>query len=459
MSNSSLLKEQVGKVLLSDARYKVVRKTYNILKQNNYVALLVGGCVRDLLLGRTPKDYDIATNAIPEVVKKLYPKIIEVGVSFGVCKVVEENETVEITTFRKEGGYQDKRRPDNVEFISSIKEDAQRRDFTINAFYLDIDTFELMDFFDGLSDLKNKIIRAIGNPQERFSEDNLRMMRAVRFATQLGFTIENDTLNAIKKMAKNILNVSWERIREEFKLIITSANRNRGIELLDKVGLLAEILPELTAAKGVPQPPEFHPEGDVFVHSLLTLEKLESTDFILSFTALIHDIGKVPTFQVADRIRFNNHDNVGADMSLIISDRFKLSNKEKGRMEWLIRNHLIFKDIKSMRVSRIKRLFNEIYYPDLELLYKADKLAANGDLTDYEYTVNLRRGMPPEKPQPLIKGQDLINVGLKPSPLFKKILNYILDLQLEGKIKTKSEAIERVKELMKTDFKDLSKVC
>lgn len=456
MKDYSINREEMKKVLFLDTRYEVVKEVYNVLKRNGYAALLVGGCVRDLFLGKKPKDYDIATDATPEAIKKLYPKIIEVGVSFGVCKVIHNGETVEITTFRKEGGYQDKRHPGSVEFISNVKEDAERRDFTINALYLDLDNFEIMDFFGGVNDLKNKIIRAIGNPEERFEEDNLRMMRAVRFATQLGFSVEAQTLNAIKKLSKNILNVSWERIREEFKLIITSGNRRKGIELCDEVELLDKILPELVQCKGVAQPPEFHPEGDVFIHSLLTLEKLESYDFILSFSALIHDIGKPKTFQVADRIRFNNHDNVGADMSLAISKRFKLSIKEKEKMEWLIRNHLIFKDIKKMRLSRIKRLFNEVYYPDLELLYKADKLGANGDLSDYEYTRNLRATLPPEKPQPLIKGQDLINLGLHPSPIFKKILNYIVDLQLEGSIKSKEEAIEKVKQLIKSNFSELS---
>lgn len=455
MESFTAIREGIKKIFLSDPRYEIVRNVYNILKRNNYEALLVGGCVRDLILGTKPKDYDVATNATPDIVKKLYPKVVEVGVSFGVCKVVYGGETVEITTFRKEEGYQDKRRPDSVQFIVDIKEDAQRRDFTVNALYLDIDTFKIIDFFDGIKDLNDKVIRAIGDPRKRFSEDNLRIIRAIRFATQLGFTVDIETLKAIKDMSKEILNVSGERIREEFKIIITSKNRKMGIELCDKVDLLDKLLPELTAGKGVPQPPDFHPEGDVFIHSLLSLEKLESFDFILSFAALIHDIGKVPTFQIADRIRFNNHDNVGADMSLDISDRFRLSNKEKDRMEWLIRNHLIFKDIKKMRISRIKRLFNEPYYPDLELLYKADKMAANGDLRDYDYTVNLRSCMPSEKPQPIIKGHDLIDLGLKPSPLFKKILNYIVDMQLEGKIKTRKQAIEKVKKLIDTNFADL----
>ncbi|MFN7181652.1 MAG: CCA tRNA nucleotidyltransferase, partial [Planctomycetota bacterium] len=326
--------------------------------------------------------------------------------------------------------------------------DASRRDFTINAFYLDIETREIFDFFGGLRDLEEKIIRAIGEPRKRFEEDNLRMLRAVRFATQLGFCVEKETFDTIKDLAHNILNISWERIREEFKLIITMPNRKKGLELLDQSNLLQYILPEVVAGKGVPQPPDFHPEGDVFTHSLLSVEKLESFDFSLSFATLLHDIGKIPTFQVADRIRFNNHDNIGAQMAEKVAERFKLSNKEKEKIVWLIRNHLIFKDIKNMRLSKIKRLFNEAYYSELELLYKADKLAANGDLSDYEYTVNLRKTIPPEKPRPIISGDDLIELGLQPSPLFKKILNHISDLQLENKIKTKEQAIEEVRKII-----------
>ncbi len=445
-------RNRIERILKTDPAFNLVEKTCKLLRSNNFMSLLVGGCVRDLILGKKPKDYDIATDATPDLIKKLFPKVIEVGISFGVCKVVDGDQAVEVTTLRKESGYQDRRHPDMVQFIQDVKEDASRRDFTVNAFYLDIDTFEIYDFFEGLVDLENKIIKSIGDPKKRFEEDNLRMLRAIRFSTQLEFSIDQKTFETIKSLAYNILNISWERIRDEFKLIITAKNRKQGLEFLDNSYLLQYILPELVACKGIAQPPEFHPEGDVFVHSLLSLEKLESYDFILSFATLLHDIGKVPTFQIADRIRFNNHDNKGAEMAEKVAERFKLSNKEKEKLVWLIKNHLIFKDIKNMKISKIKRLFNEPYYPDLELLYKADKLAANQDLSDYEYTINLRKSIPPIKPKPVISGFDLIELGLKPSPVFKKILNYITDLQLENKIKTKQEAIEKVRELINTQL-------
>jgi len=419
------------------------------LQGNGYKAYFAGGCVRDMIMGRESADYDIATNALPNDVMHLFDETIPVGVQFGVVIVVKEGHNFEVATFRTEGSYSDGRHPDYVAF-STPEDDVKRRDFTINGLLYDPIKNEMLDYVSGREDISKGIIRTIGNPIERFTEDKLRMIRAARFACRFNFPIHEETRQAIIKLARQIHVVSAERIREELEKILTSPNPHIGIRLLDEFHLLQEILPEVSGMKGVRQPENFHPEGDVFVHTLLCLSKMKNPSWTLAMGLLLHDIGKTVTFEESDRIRFNLHEKVGADMAANICNRLKTSNVEKERIVWLVQKHLYFKDAQKMRLSKLKRLFASDGYPELAELCRIDALSSSGDLSDYNYCQEMFSKLPQEevKPKPLINGLDLIALGLKPGPLFREILTKIEDEQLEGNLKTKEEALEKVKSLI-----------
>lgn len=427
------------------------------LQEHGYKAFFAGGCVRDMVMGKESEDYDIATSALPEDIMKLFERTIPVGVQFGVVIVVKDGHNFEVATFRTEGSYTDGRHPDYVAF-STPEADVKRRDFTINGLLYDPLKNEILDYVGGQEDISRGIIRTIGNPVERFTEDKLRMMRAARFACRFNFPIHEDTRQAIIQLAKNIHVISAERIREELEKILTGTNPHIGIKLLDELCLLQEILPEVSSMKGVRQPENFHPEGDVFVHTLLCLSKLapvpehgmERPSWTLAMGVLLHDIGKTITFEELDRIRFNLHEKVGADMAARICDRLKTSNAEKDRIVWLVLKHLYFKDAQKMRLSKLKRLLGEEGYPELAELCRIDALASSGDLSDYHFCREMFSKLSHEevKPKPLITGHDLIGMGLKPGPVFKDILMKIEDEQLEGNLKTKEEAIEMAKSLI-----------
>lgn len=418
------------------------------LQKHGYKAFLAGGCVRDMIMGKESFDYDIATDAMPHDVIRIFQKTIPVGIQFGVVIVVKEGHNFEVATFRAEDSYSDGRHPDRISF-STPENDVKRRDFTINGLLYDPVKDEILDYVGGRKDIEAGIVRTIGDPIERFTEDKLRMIRAARFACRFHFSIHKDTQQAIMQLAPQIHMVSAERIREELEKIITGPNPHIGIKLLEELHLLQEILPEVSNTRGVQQPENFHPEGDVFIHTLLALSKMENPSWTLAMGVLLHDIGKAVTFTVTDRIRFNLHEKVGADMATEICDRLKTSTDDKERIRWLVLKHLCFKDAQKMRLNKLKRLFAEEGYPELAELCRADALASSGDLSDYDYCQEMFQKLSREevKPEPLITGHDLIAMGLQPGPLFKEILTKIEDEQLDGNLTTKEAAIERVKEL------------
>ena len=433
----------------SDAIY-IVRR----LREKGFSAYLVGGCVRDLLLGIQPKDWDIATDARPEEIQKLFRKTIPVGAKFGVVIVRLRGKNYEVATFRRDLEYKDGRHPKGVEFAGP-REDALRRDFTINGMFYDPIEDKILDFVGGKKDLKKGIIRAIGEPEQRFEEDKLRMLRAVRFSARFKFPIEPKTKSAIKKLAPKILEVSPERIREELIQIFTQKNPDLGLELMDELGLLEPILPEVSAMKGVPQPPQFHPEGDVFTHTKLMLGLMKKPSPELAFAVLLHDIGKPQTISFEDRIRFNNHTVVGAEMAEQILRRLRFSNQQIKIITSLVRDHLKFMEVKKMRESTLKKfLLSENFDLHLEL-HRLDCLASHKDLSSYRFVKKKLEEFKEElekqkkKPKRLITGDDLIAMGLKPGPIFREILSAVEDAQLEGKIKTRKHALEWVKEFVK----------
>jgi putative nucleotidyltransferase with HDIG domain len=422
------------------------------LRGRGHKAYLVGGCVRDLLLGREPADFDVATDATPEQVMRIYPETYAVGAQFGVVLVPgaggNSSHLVEVATFRSDLGYSDGRHPDQVRFSKNPREDVRRRDFTINGLLLDPNTDQVLDFVGGRKDIDAKLIRSIGNPEARFTEDKLRMLRAIRFAARFDYRIEPGTFAAIQKLASQILQVSRERIRDEVTRILTEGNARRGFLLLDESGLLHELLPEIEAMKGVAQPPQFHPEGDVFVHTLLLLQHLPNPcSPTLAWGALLHDVGKPPTFRVApDRIRFDDHVEVGVRMAEDICRRLRFSNEDTKQILALVDNHMRFADVQRMKESTFKRFVRLPHFDEHLELHRLDCLASHGDLSLYEFTREKRAAMPQSvmRPAPLLSGDDLISTGYKPGPQFKKILAAVEDGQLDGRLQTKNEAMQMV---------------
>jgi poly(A) polymerase len=427
------------------------------LRDRGHKAFLVGGCVRDLLLGREPADYDVTTDATPEDVMRIFPDTYAVGAQFGVVLVPlpkslaskDENDVVEVATFRSDIGYSDGRHPDQVRFSKDPREDVERRDFTINGLLLDPVTNKVLDFVGGRKDLEGKTIRTIGDPEHRFAEDKLRMLRAVRFAARFGYEIEPATFRAIQKLASQIEQVSRERVRDELSKMLTESHARRAFFLLDETGLLHEVLPEIEAMKGVEQPQQFHPEGDVFVHTMLLLDKLpHPCPLTLAWGALLHDVGKPATFRVApDRIRFDGHVDVGVKMAEDICRRLRFSNDDTEQILALVDNHMRFAHVQQMNQSTFKRFVRMPYFDEHLQLHRIDCLSSHGDLTSYNFTREKMAEIPPAamRPAPLITGDDLIAAGYAPGPQFKKILSAVEDSQLEGRLRNKEEAMAFVR--------------
>jgi poly(A) polymerase len=431
--------------------FDVARHLVTQLKNAGYKAFCVGGCTRDMLMNIPPREYDITTSATPEEVSNIFSHTIPVGVSFGVILVLIGHYRFEVATFRKDEGYSDSRHPDYVTYSTDEEEDVLRRDFTINGMLYDPIGEEAIDYAGGMDDIRDGIIRTIGVPLDRFSEDKLRLMRAVRFASRYGFAIERDTYGALKELAPRINLVSAERIRDELVKIISQKNPGDGLKLLRETGLLRYILPEVDIMHGVEQPPEFHPEGDVFTHTCLVLDKIyENTGGLaspeLAMGGLLHDVGKPPTFSVSDRIRFNGHDKLGADMSRVICRRLKFSNKQTELIYELVRDHLKFKDVFRMKKSTLKRFIGMLDFDEHMVLHLADCLASHGSTEAYDFVMKKFEELKDEeiKPEPLLGGRELIEMGYSPGPLFKEILNLVEEAQLEGEITSRSEALELV---------------
>ena len=434
---------------VNSAEYALARRIIAALRTRGYEAYLAGGCVRDLLLGRAPADFDVSTSARPGEVLGLFPQAELVGAHFGVVLVRENGVQVEVATFRTEHSYADGRRPAGVDFQAGPREDVLRRDFTINAFLMDPDTGQVLDYVGGRADLERKLIRAIGDPERRFAEDHLRMLRAVRFAALLGFEIEPTTFAAIRKTHAAIARISAERVRDELTRILCEGTARRGFELLDATGLLEDILPEVARMKGVEQPAEFHPEGDVWIHTLMMLELLGRPTPTLAWAALLHDVGKPETYAVRERIRSDRHAAVGAALAEKILERLRMSKEEISRVRALVENHLRFKDAPSMRPSTLKRFLRMPNFAEHLQLHRLDCLASHRQLSNYEFVRKKLAEIPPSdlRPAPLLNGDMLIAAGFRPGPSFAAILRTVEDAQLEGRIQTPSQALALALEL------------
>ncbi len=431
---------------------KIAEQICARLRNAGHQALFNGGCVRDIIMGRSPSDYDVSTDARPEQVQRLFPESIPVGAQFGVVIVVEDGVQVEVATFRSDIGSADGRHPERVEFSSSPEEDVQRRDFTINGLLRDPRDGRVLDFVGGQEDIRTKIIRAIGEPERRFEEDKLRMLRAVRFAARFDYAIEARTFGAIRKLATEIRQVSQERIRDELSKMLTEGAARRAFELLDESGLLCEVLPEISRMKGVLQPPQFHPEGDVWTHTLLMIEKLPPRPLrTLAWGVLLHDVGKPPTYRPpsgpGDRIRFDEHVKVGMRIAEEICRRLRFSSEDTEQIVALVENHMRFKDVPGMRDSTRKRFARLPHFDQHLELHRLDCLSSHGNLESYDFVRNFLAETPPEvvRPERLVSGEDLKNMGFRPGPLFKDILTAVEDAQLEGKIATHEEALRLIR--------------
>jgi poly(A) polymerase len=493
-----------------DAALKIIAA----LRAAGYEAYLAGGCVRDLLLGREPKDYDVATSATPDVVLEMFPRTFAVGAHFGVVLVAtgggadsagtgeaERDESrylvTEVATFRSDGAYSDGRHPDSVRYTVSAVEDVRRRDFTINGLLLDPERLfpqglkpgfiaafaarlkscpdtkqfqsnlpeqfhenlpeqfhenlraSVIDHVGGLADLEAGIVRAIGQPELRFEEDHLRMLRAVRFAARFGFELDAATAAAMRRLAPKTRAVSRERVRDELTKMLIEGHARRAFELLDETGLLAEVLPEVARMKGVEQPPQFHPEGDVWTHTLLLLGQLEAgCPLTLAWGGLLHDVGKPPTFTRADRIRFNGHVDVGVAIAAEICRRFRFSNDETRQILSLVENHMRFADAQHMKASTLKRFFRLENFPEHQLLHRMDCMAGSGNLDHWNFVRERYESMPEEavRPQPLVTGRELIAAGYRPGAGFREMLRAVEDAQLDGAITTPAEALALVRD-------------
>ena len=423
---------------------RIVRR----LRDAGHEAFFAGGCVRDRLLGREAHDIDVATSARPEEVQKLFPRTVAVGAQFGVIVVLEDGAEFQVATFRADGAYIDGRRPESVTFTTA-EGDAHRRDFTVNGLFYDPIDNKILDYVGGEADLKAGIIRCIGSPADRFQEDKLRLLRGVRFAAVLGFRFDPATWAALREMAPSIRAVSAERIRDELAKIFAHPSRVHGFDLLDESGLLEVLLPEVTEMKGCEQPPEFHPEGDVFVHTRLMLSLLPETVAVpLVFSVLLHDIGKPRAARVDEtgRIRFNGHESVGAAMAEEIFGRLRFSNALAEATVAAVKNHMAFKDVQHMRVATLRRFLARPTIDDELELHRVDCLGSHGLTDNYDFLLAKRAEFSREPliPPPLLTGQDLIAMGWKPGPLFKRVLDAVQVRQLEGSLASREKAIDWV---------------
>lgn len=438
------------KPFLSELFY-IAKNVVTQLRDSGHKAYCVGGCTRDMIMNIAPREYDIATSATPEEVTEIFEHTVPVGASFGVILVLVGHYKFEVATFRKEESYSDSRHPDKVTYSMDEEEDVLRRDFTINGMLYDPLKEEAIDYVGGMNDITDEIIRTIGDPYERFQEDKLRLMRAVRFASRYDFELEDETQSALIKHAPEIIKVSEERIRDELVKIISQKNPGAGLALLRESGLLKHMLPEVDEMYGVEQPPEFHPEGDVFTHTCMVLDKIyENTEGRVSpelaMGGLLHDVGKPPTFSVSDRIRFNGHDKVGAEMSKKICRRLKFSNKQTEIIYQLVREHLKFKDVFNMKKSTLKRFIGMPNFEEHLVLHLSDCLASHGSTDAYDFIMQKFEEFKDVdiKPAPLIGGKELIEMGYEPGPIFSEILNFVEEAQLEGEITSRKEAEEIV---------------
>ncbi len=448
---------------LESAECRAALRVAERLRELGHAAYFAGGCVRDLLLGVAPHDFDVATDALPQQVIAAFERTESVGAHFGVVLVIDkihgERVATEVATFRHDGAYSDGRRPDAVRFSKDPREDVLRRDFTINGLLLDVTAYEsgdrledcVLDYVGGRGDLERKTVRAIGDPAVRFSEDKLRMLRAVRFAARLGFGIEPRTMAAIQAQAAEIGAVSAERVRDELTKILTEGHARRGFELLDESGLLRRILPEVARMHGVEQPPQYHPEGDVWVHTMMLLEHLPvNASLTLAWGMLLHDVGKPATFtppdptKAGDRIRFNGHVEVGVAMARAILSRFRFSNEDMEQILSLVRHHMQFGDVTKMRQSTLKRFLRLPRFEEHLALHFADCSSAHGDLSKYEFVKQKLAEHSEEeiRPKLLLTGADLIAAGYRPGPGFKEMLTLAEDAQLEGVVTTRDEALD-----------------
>jgi len=431
------------------------------LRAAGHQAYFVGGCVRDILLEREPADYDVSTDATPDRVQQLFPHSLAVGAKFGVVIVTEESGAessaqVEVATFRSDVGYSDGRHPDEVVYTDSPQEDLKRRDFTINALLLDPETKEILDFVGGRDDLRAGIIRAIGRADDRFREDKLRMVRAVRFAARFRYAIEAATFSAIVKSAPAIHEVSAERLRDELTKLLTEGAARRGFELLDETRLLPELLPEIARMKGVEQPPQFHPEGDVWTHTLMMLDGLPARSTpTLAWGVLLHDVGKPPTFTPPSgpngRIRFDQHVEVGTRMAEEICRCLRFSNDDTAQIASLVANHLRFKDVPQMKPSTLKRFVRLDRFDEHLELHRLDCSSSHRNLDNYGFVRRFLAETPPEQVRPprLLTGDDLISLGYAPGPPFHAILEAVEEAQLNGKVTTREAALRLVQEMFK----------
>lgn len=416
------------------------------LRRAGFEAVFAGGCVRDCLLGIAPHDFDIATSATPGEIIELFPRTIPVGVQFGVVLVVEQGEQVQVATFRTDGVYEDGRHPETVVF-SSAEEDAKRRDFTINGLFFDPQSGTILDYVGGREDLARGVLRAIGDPLLRFREDRLRLLRAVRFSARFGFSMDPATWEALVALAPDLQGVSPERIREELVRMFADPKRLEAFDLLDQSGLLSVVFPEMLPLKGCEQPPEFHPEGDVFVHTRLMLSLLPpSASACLAFAVLFHDLGKPATLFVDEtgRRRFNGHEKVSADMTLEILQRLRFSNQEIDSIVEMVRNHMAFKDVQKMRPAKLRRLLAKPTFAEELELHRVDCLGSHGLLDNYDFLLSKQQEFAHEPliPPPLVTGHDLIQLGWKPGPNFRTALDAVQTAQLEGLVATKEQALD-----------------
>jgi poly(A) polymerase len=417
------------------------------LRSNGYQALLCGGCVRDLLLKREPVEYDVSTDATPEQVIALFPDTLQVGAKFGVILVEQGNVQVEVATFRSDAGYSDGRHPDGVVYSKSPREDVQRRDFTINGLLMEPETGDVLDFVGGQADLGAGLIRAIGDPDRRFAEDKLRLMRAVRFAARFAFRIEDATFAAVRSHAPEITVVSAERLREELTKLLTEGAAQRGFELLHSSGLLKYVLPEVAAMEGVEQPPQYHPEGDVLTHTMMMIEGLTAgSSSTLAWGVLLHDVGKPPTFrpisETGDRIRFDNHTDVGVRMAEEICRRLRFSSDDTAQIMTLVANHMKFKDVTKMRTATLKRFVRLPRFDEHLALHRLDCVSSHRRLDAYDFVRKVLAETPPEQitPPRLLTGDDLMDMGYSPGPVFSQILHALEDAQLESQVSTREDA-------------------
>ena len=417
------------------------------LRQEGFEAYFAGGCVRDMLLNKAPEDFDIATSAHPEDVQRLFSETVPVGAQFGVILVLVGGQPFEVASFRHDGPYLDGRRPSHVRY-GTLEEDVRRRDFTINGMIYDPIADRVIDLVGGREDLERHRLCAIGNADQRYEEDRLRMIRAVRFAARLNFTIEPSTFAAIQRLAPTITDIAWERIGDEITRILTEGSARRGFELLDESGLMKVVMPEIAALKGTWQSPDYHPEGDVFEHTMLLLSHLDAPSETLAYGCLLHDVAKPSCFRRdGERVTFYGHTEKGAVMAEEILKRLKRGRGVWERVSYLVHNHLRHVQAPDMRLSTLKRFLREEGIDELLELARIDALSSNGDLRYYQFCKERLATLEEEemRPAPFVRGDDLIALGLQPGPLFSEILRQVEDRQLGGELRDRDEALDWVK--------------